>query len=157
MKAGEVTLHADLIPGAAEMVRQLQADGYALALVADGPAATFENVLDRQYSLWDAFSAFAISGTVGASKPDARMFQAVLNELDIPPSDYGRVVMVGNNLERDIKGANAIGLISVWISWSPRRSHTPADASETPDYSISAPLDLPDLLEKIELNLPEGD
>ena len=65
--------------------------------------------------------------------------------------------MVGNNLERDIKGANGIGLISIWISWSPRRSHTPADSSEVPDYSISAPLELPSLLEKIELSLAESD
>ncbi|MCC6805279.1 MAG: HAD family hydrolase, partial [Anaerolineae bacterium] len=82
VKDGEVTLHAELIPGAADMVRQLQADGYRVALVADGPAATFENVLDRQYGLWDAFSAFAISGSVGALKPDARMFRAALDALD---------------------------------------------------------------------------
>ena len=81
VKDGEMTLHAELIPGAAEMVRQLQADGYTLALVADGPATTFENVLGKQYGLWDAFSAHAISGNVGANKPDARMFLTVLNAL----------------------------------------------------------------------------
>jgi putative hydrolase of the HAD superfamily len=157
VKTGEVVLHAGLIPGAAEMMRQLQADGYVLALVADGPTATFENIFDMQYGLWDVFSAFAISGAVGVNKPDARMFETVLVALDIPPSNYGGAVMVGNNLERDIKGANAIGMISIWMNWSRRRSHTPADDNEIPDYSISTPLDLPGLLEKIELGLSEND
>jgi putative hydrolase of the HAD superfamily len=47
-------------------------------------------------------------------------------------------------------------MISVWMNWSPRRSRIPAESNEVPDYSISCPLDLLNLLEKIELNLPEG-
>lgn len=156
VKDGEVTLHAELIPGAADMVRQLHAEGYRLALVADGPSMTFDNVLGKQYGLWDLFAFHAISGNVGALKPDARMFRAALDALEIPPGDFRRVVMVGNNLERDIKGANAIGVISIWISWSRRRSHTPADDSEVPAYRIAAPLDLPVLLEQIELGFPES-
>lgn len=156
VKEGEIVLHADLIPGAAELVRGLKAAGYTLALVADGPVASFENIYRKQYGLWDAFSAVAISEAVGVEKPDARMFYAVLNPLNIPPSDYAHVVMVGNNLSRDIKGANALGLISVWLSWSQRRSHIPADASEVPDYHIATPLELLDLLEKIERDLPKS-
>jgi putative hydrolase of the HAD superfamily len=155
--ADEVVLHAELIPDAAAMVQKLVNEGYTLALVADGPRGTFENVLKRQYGLWDAFSAFAISGDVCVSKPDARMFLTALNELDIPQVDYGRVVMVGNNLERDINGANDLGLISIWISWSPRRSKIPADDSQIPNYTIQTPLELLPLLEKIELNLAESD
>ncbi len=157
VKDGEVVNHAELIPGAAEMIGQLQEAGYMLALVADGPRGTFENVLQAQYGLWDAFSAFAISGDVGVSKPDARMFLTALNALQISQSDYQHVVMVGNNLERDIKGANELGLISIWINWSPRRSKIPADASEIPDYTINTPLELLPLLEKIELNLTESE
>jgi HAD superfamily hydrolase (TIGR01549 family) len=156
-KDGEVTLHAELIPDAAAMVQQLAQEGYTLALVADGPRATFENVLKNQYNLWNFFSCYTISGDVGCTKPDARMFQTVLNELNIVQVDYARAVMVGNNLERDIKGANALGLISVLISWSPRRSKIPSDSSEVPNYTIQTPLELLPLLEKIELNLSESD
>lgn len=150
----EVVLEADLIPGAADMVRDLAANGYRLALVADGPRGTFENVLGH-YQLWDYFDAYAISGDVGMAKPAAIMFETALNALDIASADYNRVVMVGNNLERDIKGANALGLISIWISWSKRRTHTPADESEVPDYEIKTPSDLIGLLERIELSLAE--
>jgi len=74
---GDVSLRADLIPGAAETVRALKALGYPLALVADGPAATFTNNLGP-YGLYELFDAYAISEEVGVSKPDARMFARAL-------------------------------------------------------------------------------
>jgi len=144
-----ITLHADLIPGAAELMHELKHRGSSLALVADGPAGTFHNILS-QHGLYDCFDAFAISEQVGVDKPDPRMFIHALDQLGIRREDYGRVVMVGNNLSRDIKGANALGLISVWLNWSPRRSKVPADASEVPQYTIQAPLDLLAVLEALE-------
>lgn len=155
IKAGEVVMRAEFIPGAADLLQQLRAEGYTLALVADGPLGTFENLYQKQYGLWDIFSAFAISELVGAEKPDARMFHHALHSLRITEKDYERVVMVGNNLSRDIKGANALGLISVWISWSKRRSHNPTDSTEVPVYRIANSLELVNLLEQIELHLPQ--
>jgi HAD superfamily hydrolase (TIGR01549 family) len=143
------TLRAELIPGAAEMLRGLARRGYRIALVADGPAATFRNVL-TQHGLIHLFSAMAISEEVGVSKPDPRMFRTALDALGVPESDYGRVVMVGNHLGRDIKGANALGLVSVLLRWSPRRAKTPADASETPAHVIDTPLELLDLMDRLE-------
>jgi HAD superfamily hydrolase (TIGR01549 family) len=140
-----VTQRAEFIPGAPELLRQLVDQGYRLALVADGPRSTFENTLGVLFHL---FSSHAISSDVGVSKPDSRMFRAAL-DLD----DYSRVVMVGNNLERDIKGANRMGIISVWLNWSPRRSKIPADREEIPDYTIRQPLELLSLLERIELEM----
>lgn len=145
----EVVQTADLIPGAAQMVRDLKRRGYPLALVADGPTGTFHNVL-RHYELFDLFDALAISQEVGVQKPDARMFRHALDALGIAEADYGRVVMVGNHLGRDIKGANALGLISVWLNWSPRRPKIPADDTEVPQYTILAPAELLPLLERLE-------
>mgnify|MGYP000001286736 CR=1 FL=1 len=143
-----VTLHADLIPGAADVVHALKCQGYPLALVADGPAATFTNILTH-YDLYDCFDAFAISEEVGVEKPHPRMFTHALDRLGIHQKDYGRVVMVGNNLARDVKGANALGLISVWLDWAPRRSKIPADASEVPQYTIKTPAALLPLLQRL--------
>lgn len=130
-----VTLRADLIPGAVDVIRELKRQSYPLALVADGPAATFINIL-TQHELYEYFDAFAISEEVGVEKPHPRIFIHALEQLDIRREDYGRVVMVGNNLARDVKGANALGLISVWLDWAPRRPKVPADASEVPQYTI---------------------
>ena len=143
------TLKAELIPGAAEMVRELKQRGYKIALVADGPAGTFRNVL-TQHHLYHLFDAFAISGEVGVDKPDARMFIHALDQLGIPKGDYGRTVMVGNNLARDIKGANHLGIISVWLDWAPRRSKVPADESEIPQYTIKTPRDLLSVIDALE-------
>jgi HAD superfamily hydrolase (TIGR01549 family) len=147
--ANEATLSAELIPGAGELVRELARRGYRLALVADGPTATFVNVL-TQHRLYDYFDAFAISEQTGCIKPDWRIFVHALDRLGIQPGDYGRVMMVGNNLARDIKGANALGLISVWLDWAPRREKIPADPSENPRYTIKRPIELLALIERLE-------
>lgn len=144
-----VVQHAQLIPGAAAMVSGIKERGYPLALVADGPVGTFQNVLGH-HQLYHHFDVFAISGAVGVDKPDARMFHHALHALQIEPADYHRVVMVGNNLARDIKGANALGLISVWLDWAPRRAKIPADVSETPQYTIKEPGALLPLLDELE-------
>lgn len=147
--ANGVTLKADLIPGAADMVRAIKQRGYPLALVADGPIGTFQNIL-TQHDLYDLFDVFAISEQVGADKPDARMFTCALDQLGINKQDYHRVIMVGNNLERDIKGANALGLISVFLKWSTKRTHIPADKTEIPQHTIQTPEDFLHLLDKLE-------
>lgn len=146
---GDVSLRAELIPGAAETVRALKARGYPLALVADGPVATFTNNLGP-YGLYELFDAYAISEAVGVSKPDPQMFLCALEALGIAPDEYGQVVMVGNHLERDIAGANRLGLVSVWLDWSPRRSKIPADVWEQPDYTIRTPLELVALVDRLE-------
>lgn len=144
-----VSLSASLIPGADALMRTLKARGYPLALVADGPSATFVNNLGP-YGLYELFDAYAISAEVGAEKPAAAIYEHALEQLGIAPADYGRVVMVGNYLGRDIAGANRLGLISVWLDWAPRRPKTPTTPLEVPDYTIRQPLELLETLAVIE-------
>jgi putative hydrolase of the HAD superfamily len=144
-----VVVQAELIPGAADMAQKLKRRGYPLALVADGPVSTFRNILTA-YDLFHLFDALAISEEVGVDKPAPKMFTYALDQLNLAAKDYGRVIMVGNNLPRDIKGANALGLISVWLDWAPRRSKVPADDSEVPQYTIKTPAELLPLIERLE-------
>ncbi|WP_237155265.1 HAD family hydrolase [Oryzibacter oryziterrae] len=148
----EVVTAAELIPAARWCLDRLVLDGHRLALVADGPRATFENVL-KPRGLWDHFSAHAISEDVGVHKPDPRIFARAITDLGLDCIDRGLIAMVGNNLARDIAGANRLGLISIFMGWSRRRSHQPADDWECPDHTIYALSDLPRLIEQIELNL----
>jgi FMN phosphatase YigB (HAD superfamily) len=131
------TLRADLVPGAAEALRWLKERGYALALVADARPDTPANVL-RQHGLYGLFDHLAISEVVGAEKPDPAIFRAALEALGIPESDYGRVAMIGNNLERDAVGANRLGLISIFVHWNDRRRSRPLTAEEEPCYTVSS-------------------
>ena len=147
-----VSLRAQLIPGADSLIRQLKARGYPLALVADGPVETFVNNLGP-YDLLDVFDVRSISENLGVEKPHPRMFSDAVEKLGIAPENYGKVVMVGNNLERDIWGANRFGLISVWIDWAPRRSKIPAHGGEQPRFTIKTPLALLDILDRLEQDL----
>lgn len=143
------TLRADLIPGAADMLQALFRRGYRLALVADGRPGTYTNVLG-QHGVLDLFDVLTISEHLGFEKPDVRMFTHALEALGIAPADYGRTIMVGNHLARDVKGANQAGMISVWLDWAPRRPKTPADPSEVPHYTIKTPLELLTLVDRLE-------
>lgn len=149
---GDTTLRAELIPGAAELLFEIKRRGYPLGLVADGPEATFHNILG-QHGIDHLFDSMAISQLVGCSKPCQPIYLHALDELGIAPRDYGRVVMVGNYLERDVKGANSLGLISVWIDWSPRRPKMWIDVSEQPRFTIKHPLELLQVLDQLERNL----
>jgi putative hydrolase of the HAD superfamily len=145
----QTSLRGELIPGAGELLHELRRRGYRLALVADGRPGTYLNVL-TQHSLYALFEAFAISELLGTLKPDSRMFSHALQQLGIQPPDYGRTVMVGNRLDRDVQGANLLGMVSVWMDWSPRQAKTPADPSQRPRYTIHQPLELLAVLDELE-------
>jgi putative hydrolase of the HAD superfamily len=149
------TLAAELIPGMADALAGFRAAGHRLALVADARPDTPPNVL-RQHGLLDLFEVLAISEIVGATagvasidKPDPRIFRAALDALGIAPADYGRVVMVGNNLERDIAGANRLGLVSVFFHWNERRRTQPLTSDEKPRYTVTSAGELTELVARM--------
>ncbi|MFF2089904.1 HAD family hydrolase [Paenibacillus sp. NPDC058174] len=147
-----IVISADLIPGADVMLKTLVEKGYTLALVADGDAQSFKNVF-KQNGLYDYFTTMIYSETVKATKPSPRMFKAAVGALDLSEADYPRIVMIGNNLSRDMKGANALGITSIFQSWTPRYPHTPADESERPTYTVKEPLELIELLDRLNAEL----
>ena len=49
-----------------------------------------------------------------------------------------------------MKGANDLGMISVWLDWSPRRPKTPANEAEIPRYTIKTPMDLLKVIDELE-------
>ena len=87
----------------------------------------------------DILSYPMLSGTI---------FRTVANPLGIKDDDLSNILKVGNNLSRDVTGANTLGFKSVFQSWSPQDPKVPSDQSEEPDYTIGKPLDLLLLLEK---------
>jgi len=145
----QTTLRAELIPGAAELLNELNRRGYRLALVADGRPGTYFNVLGH-YGLDKLFDAWSISEELSVLKPDRRMFIHALERLGIGPEQYGRTLMVGNRLERDIRGANGLGMISVWMDWSPRYAKLAADPSEKPRFRVREPLEVLNVIDELE-------
>ncbi len=147
-----VVYQAECIPGAKETMLTLYEQGYTLALVADGLAQSFRNTMEEN-GLSHIFSAWVISEQLGVEKPHPLMFETAFQKLGLTEADKPRVVMVGNNLKRDVAGANRYGIISVHMSWSKRY---PAEAScpeEEPDYRISDPSGLIELAARLETAL----
>ncbi|MYH41528.1 MAG: HAD family hydrolase, partial [Chloroflexi bacterium] len=64
------------------------------------------------------FDAIAISGEIGAVKPDPAIFEVALSGLGVPGDD---VWHVGDSPGIDVAGARAAGLKAVWINRSGRR------------------------------------
>ena len=141
------TQHADLVQGMADALRTLKSRGYKFGLVADTRPMTAWNVL-HQHNLYDLFDALAISEEVGCEKPDRRMFLYALDKLNIAPQDYGRVLMVGNNIKRDVRGANEVGIVSVWFHWNDR--YAQANDGSEPKYKVHDASELLRLVDMIE-------
>ena len=89
------------------------------------------------------------------SKPDPLIFRVALEALRIAEKDYGRVVMVGNNLERDVVGANRLGLISVFFHANERRRTQPLVDEERSHYTVCSAQDLTALIKRLEQNLDQ--
>lgn len=130
-----IVTRAELVPGARELVHFVKSQGYLLAMVCDGYRQSFINIYTH-LGLLDEFDALVDSETVRAEKPNAAMFRAAGRALGIAPADHGRCIMIGNNLERDVAGANRVGIRSVHYRWSPRYPHKPKSTDEQPDYVV---------------------
>lgn len=150
-----VVYRANCIPEAKETMLRIYERGYTIAMVADGLVESFHNTM-AENGLDHIFAAWVISEAVGAEKPDRRMFEAALSNLGLTEADKPRIIMVGNNLSRDVLGANRFGITSVHLCWSPRYPHQAAEPEEEPDYRIYHPSELLPLVEKLESRLDKA-
>lgn len=100
------------IPGALDLVRRLHATGRPVGILTNGPPDIQRLKLD-QLGIDECFSSIVISGEVGLGKPDPRVFEQALEALSALPGD---TVMVGDSWNRDVEGAAAAGMRSIWIS-----------------------------------------
>lgn len=145
---GYVT-ESDFIEDAKEVYEKLYREGYRICLVADGEEKSFQNIYGKAGTkYW--FEGWVVSETVGEQKPSVKMFDAAMGAMHLGKEDLDRIVMIGNNLKKDVAGANRYGITSIWESWSPRYFHTVEEADWKPDYTIAHIRELPDLIEKLE-------
>lgn len=100
------------IPGALDVVRRVHEAGISVGLLTNGPA-DIQRLKFEQLGAADLFTAVVVSGEAGVGKPDPRVFDLVLAALGAAPADS---VMVGDSWNRDIEGAESVGMRSIWIS-----------------------------------------
>jgi putative hydrolase of the HAD superfamily len=82
-----------------------------LALVTNGTSDLQRRKLALS-GLTEHFDVVVASCDIGVGKPDPAIFATALEALGVAPDE---AVMVGNDLDRDIAGATAAGIRSLWI------------------------------------------
>jgi len=118
-----------LWPGALELLARLRARGLKLAMITNGMAETHREKI-AILALEDAFDEIFIADEVGLIKPDPRIFALAAERLGVAPADC---VMVGDRLDRDVRGGNDAGMYTVWMNV--RGETIPPDGPE-PDVTV---------------------
>jgi putative hydrolase of the HAD superfamily len=107
----EIDVAPDAVAGIGDALAAL-AGRYRLCVVSDAivsPGRVLRELLDH-HGLLKHFEAFAFSDELGCSKPDARMFHAVAEQLGV---DLAEMVHVGDRDHNDVKGPQALGMKAV--------------------------------------------
>ncbi len=117
-----------LYPGVEDTLWHLHSK-YRLAIISDGQTAYAIPEL-HAVGLSDHFDPILISGHFGYRKPDERLFMAALTAMKMEPSE---VLFVGNDMYRDVHGAQRAGMKTVFF-----KSNQGAQEKEgvKPDYII---------------------
>jgi HAD superfamily hydrolase (TIGR01509 family) len=89
----------------------------------------------------DLFDAYVTSNGTGFAKPHPRIFERALGLLDALPE---AAAMVGDQLSRDIAGAKALGMRTVWK----RPAWHDGPVEPEPDATITSLAELAPILEK---------
>ena len=117
--------------GAVELCRKLYEKGYKLYIVTNGIAKAQAQRLGKS-GLLPYIDGVFVSETVGCPKPDKKFFDYALERVE--EKDRSKIIVVGDSLSSDIKGAANSGLDSVWLNLFDEA--LPCDLS--PEYTVKS-------------------
>ncbi len=83
----------------------------------------------QETGLDEVMEVLVDSNRVGSEKPDKQIFQHALKILGVEPQES---VMIGDNVKRDILGAQSVGMATILIS----SGNLPPDVSPPPDVPV---------------------
>jgi len=112
-------------------------EDFSLGLLSNG------NGYPERCGLPDRFDFVVFSQDVGVEKPDPGMFSAACKQAGCDPTE---LVHVGDSLESDVAGANAVGAISVWLN----RDAADNSSGVVPDHEIRSLVELVDIVRETE-------
>ncbi len=114
-------------PFTRKVLRELKRRGYRMGIVSNAQAAfTIPEIEDLK--LEEFFDFIILSSDVGCSKPEYRIYELAMRQLEIPPSE---IAMIGDDLHGDIYGAQDAGLKTVFISSDVGTSPFPVEPDVT--------------------------
>ncbi|MBR1778435.1 MAG: HAD family hydrolase [Alphaproteobacteria bacterium] len=135
-------LQLKLYPNVKKTLKKLRKK-YRLAAVSDGQALWAKAELNA-VGLAGFFDPLLISSDYGYRKPDSRLFKKALKKMNLSADE---VIFIGNDLYRDIYGANELEIKSIFFK-SNQGDHTYTSAR--PDRTISRFEDLAEAVQALE-------
>ncbi len=139
-------------PGIKRVIRQIRKRGIKTGIVTDAPRLKAWIRL-VEIGLHDDFDVVVTFDDTGKIKPDPEPFLKALRKLKVKPEDS---MFVGDNIERDIVGANRLGMVSVFAKYGevmffPRR-RTRGDFNKKearPDFVVKKPKEILSLVKSL--------
>lgn len=126
----------ELFPETIPALEDLE-DNVRLVLATNG-ASDLQRLKLETSGLASYFDEVLVSGDIGYGKPNPRYFEHALRLADAGPDE---TLMVGDSLERDIRGAQDAGIRGVWVN---RKGKKPRET--IPFAEIGSLLELSDLI-----------
>ncbi|KAF4445222.1 Had-superfamily subfamily variant 1 [Fusarium acutatum] len=106
------------MPGSIQILTRLRENGYRTSIVTNGPTES-QIEKSKDIGVFDLVECVITSQEAGHPKPDVRIFQHVMEKLDVKPEN---TYMVGDSVEADIKGALDAKITPILYSPSSNRS-----------------------------------
>lgn len=137
------TLEEDTLP----TLQKLEEDGYRMGLISNAGDDQDVQQLARRFGITRYFDFILTSAACSYRKPHRRIFELALSNWYFLPSE---AVMVGDNLDADVRGAQSVGLFAIWLS---RRAGEPTEEQRAikPDASLSSLSELPAFLDRLQV------
>jgi HAD superfamily hydrolase (TIGR01509 family) len=125
------------IPGATELLAQLETRGVPYAILTNG----WSPLQEEKARLVGFTGAVLVSDIIGARKPAPEAFRSLCDALGCAPS---QTAYVGDDPRADVAGALAYGMAGVWFDWE---GHVYPSDLPPPTYRIGALCELTALVQ----------
>lgn len=127
-----------LLDGSIDLIKSLRKN-YKLSIITNGLTSVQDGRIKKSI-IAKYFDDIVISEEISISKPDSRIFEYALKNINY--FDKSRVLMVGDSLSSDIQGGINFGIDTCW--YNPNKITNKTEIK--PTYEISCFDDLRDLL-----------
>ena len=97
--------------GVVQAIKTLKKQGKKIALVSNGKSP-FQERNFRSLGISHFFDAVIVSESVGLRKPDKKIFELACQKLAVKSEES---IFVGDNPQADVRGANKVGMYSIYI------------------------------------------
>lgn len=136
-------LEEDTLP----TLKKLEEDGYRLGLISNAGDDQDVQQLAHRFGIDQYFDFILTSAACSYRKPHPRIFELALSSWYFLPSE---AVMVGDNLDADIRGAQNVGLYAIWLS---RRAGRRIEEQMhiQPNAILSSLYELPAFLDRLQV------